>query len=52
MSGDGGRTSELCVAMDTAEGIGQAIGSGTCSDVVGMQGTTGTTAGSNGEVSI
>ena len=38
---DGGRTSELCITVHTAHGIGQAVRSGTCSHVIGVQGTAG-----------
>ena len=37
VGGDGGRASELSVTMHTAHGIGHAVGSGTCSHVIGMQ---------------
>ena len=46
VGGDGGRTGELGVGVHTAHGIGHAIGSGTGSHVVGMQGTAGAAAGS------
>ena len=50
MSRHGGRASELSVAVHTAHGVGHAVGSGACSHVIGVQGTAGTTAGSDGEV--
>ena len=50
VGGDGGRTCELSIAMHTAHGIGQTVGSGTCSHVIGVQSTAGAAAGSNGEV--
>ena len=46
VGGDGGRAGELSVAVHTAHGIGQAIGSGACSHVVGVQSTAGAAAGS------
>ena len=46
----GGRTSELGITMHTAHGVGQTVGSGTGSHVVGMQGTARAAAGSDGEV--
>ena len=36
--------------MDAAQRVGQAIACGACSHVIGVQGTTGAAAGSNGEV--
>ena len=50
VGGDGGGTCELSITMHTAHGVGHAVGSGTCSHVVGMQGTAGAAAGSDGEV--
>ena len=50
VSGDGGRTSKLCVTMHTTHGVRHTIGSGTCSHVVGVQSTAGTTAGCDGEL--
>ena len=50
VSGNGGRTCEPCITVHTTNGIGQTVGSGTCCHVVGMEGTAGTTAGSDGEV--
>ena len=47
---DGGRTGELSVAVHTAHGVGQAVGSGAGSHVVGVQGTARATAGGHGEV--
>ena len=47
---NGRRTCELCIAVHTAHGISHAVGSGTCSHVIGMQSTAGATAGSDGEV--
>ena len=46
----GGRTSELRVRVHTAQSIGETVRSGTCSHVIGMQSTSGTAAGSYGEV--
>src|SRR5699024_9672851 len=48
--GHRGRACELSVAVHTAHGVGQAIGSRASSHVVGVQGTAGAAAGSNGEV--
>ena len=45
-----GRTSELRIRVHTAQSIGETIRSGTCSHVIGMQSTSGTAAGCNGEV--
>ena len=39
----GGRTSELRVRVHTAQSIGETVRSGTCSHVIGMQSTSGTT---------
>ena len=50
MSGNGGRTGELSVTVHTAHGVGHAVRSGAGGHVVGMEGTAGTTAGSDGEV--
>ena len=50
VSRDGGRTSELSIAVHTAHGVGQAVGSGACCHVVRVQGTARAAAGSNGEV--
>ena len=50
MSRDGGGASELGITVHTAHGVGQTIGSGACSDVVGVQGTARAAAGSDGEV--
>ena len=36
--------------MHTTHGVGQAIGSGACCHVIGVQSTAGAAAGSNGEV--
>ena len=47
---DGGGTSELGVTVHTAHGVGHAVGSWTSGHVVGMQGTAGAAAGSDGEV--
>ena len=46
----GGGTSELCITMHTAEGIGHTIGSRAGSHVIWMQGTASAAAGSYGEV--
>ena len=50
VSRNGGGTCELCVGVHTAKGIGHTVGSRTCCHVIRMQGTSCTTAGSNGEV--
>ena len=50
VGGDGGGTCELSVTVHTAHGVGHAVGSGACSHVVGVQGTAGAAAGSDGEV--
>ena len=50
VSRDGGGASELGITVHTAHGVGQTIGSGACSDVVGVQGTARAAAGSDGEV--
>ena len=50
MGGDGGGTCELSIAVHTTHGVGQAVRSGACSHVIGMQSTAGATAGSDGEV--
>ena len=50
VSRDGGRTGELSIAVHTAHGVGQAVGSGACCHVVRVQGTARAAAGSNGEV--
>ena len=39
VSGHGGGASELGITVHTTHGVGQAVGGGACSDVVGMQGT-------------
>ena len=46
VGGDGGGAGELSVAVHTAHGVGHAVGSGTCSHVIGVQGTAGAAAGS------
>ena len=50
MSGNGGRTGKLRVAMHTAHGVSQAIRGGAGSHVVRMQRAPGTAAGSNREI--
>ena len=48
--GNGGGACELRVGMHTAHGIGHAVGSRACRDVIRMEGTACAAAGSNGEV--
>ena len=48
--GNGGRTCELRIRVHTTHRVGHTIGSGACCHVVGVQGTSGTAARSNGEV--
>ena len=50
VSGHGGRTGELSIAVHAAQRVGHAVRGGTCSHVVRVQGTARTTTGSNGEV--
>ena len=50
VGGDGGGACELSIAVHTAHGISQTVGSGACCHVVGMQSTAGAAAGSDGEV--
>ena len=49
---NGGRTCELCIAVHTSEGIGHTVGCRTCSHVIGVQRTSCTATGSNGEVRL
>src|SRR5699024_2123411 len=48
--GHAGGTGELGVAVHTAHRVGQAVGSRAGGHVVGVQGTAGAAAGSDGEV--
>ena len=50
VSGYGRGACELSVRMHAAHGVGHTIGSGTCSHVIGMQGSACAAARSNGEV--
>ena len=50
MSGHGGGTGELSVAVHAAQSVGHAVRGGTGSHVVRVQGTARTTTGSHGEV--
>ena len=50
MRGNGGGSCELRVRVHTSQCIREAVGSGACSHVVGMQGTSRAAAGGNGEV--
>ncbi len=52
MRGHGGRTSELSIAVDAAQRVGQAVAGGAGCDVVRVQGTAGAAAGSDGEVGL
>ena len=50
MCRDGGGACELGVGVHAAHGVGHAVGSGTGSHIVGMEGTTRAAAGGDGEV--
>ena len=50
VGGNGGGACELCVGVHTTHGVGHTVGSGTCSHVIGVKSSTGTTTGCNGEV--
>ena len=49
VGGHGGGARELGVAVHTAHGIGQTVGSRAGGHIVGMQGAAGAAAGSDGE---
>ena len=48
VSGNGGGACELCVGVHSSHGVGHTVAGGTCSHVIGMEGSTCTTAGCNG----
>lgn len=50
VSGNGGGAGKLSVAVHSAHGVGQTVGSGTRRNVVGVEGTSCTAARSYGEV--
>ncbi len=50
MSGNGGRACELSVGVHTSHGVGHSVAGGSCRHVIGMESTSGTAAGCNGEV--
>ena len=50
MCRNGGGACELGVGVHAAHGVGHAVGSGTGSHIVGMEGTTRAAAGGDGEV--
>ena len=47
---DGGGACELCIGMHPAHGVRHTVGSGACSNIVGMQSSTRAAAGSDREI--
>ena len=50
VSGNGGRACELRVAMHSSHGVCHTVAGGTCSHVIGVESSTCTATGCNGEV--
>ena len=49
VGGNAGRTGELSVGVHASHGVGHTIAGGTGGHVIGMEGTAGAAAGSDGE---